>query len=140
MNPVQSKPRLFLGDPMFLEILAELERLHSDKNRQYATAAAPLANFERTGHMIRKFLKPGIDPALASCLSLASKQVDAVYEIVGEQKLNLTEALDDKLRDIAVYSILAMIIVRRGRRLTRLTTLLLDEAYGKKNSKRKTRR
>lgn len=102
----------YYGHPDFYKIVDELKELHSEKNRQYATSDHPLANFDRTGQMIKKFLKPNINPSLASCLCLVSKQIDGVYEIVGEAKENTVDSLEDKLRDIAVYSIIAMIINR----------------------------
>lgn len=102
----------YYGHPQFKQIVEELKDLHSEKNRQYATPDKPLANFYRTGRIIAKMVKPGIPVELASCLSFMSKQIDGVYEIVGEGKENTIESLDDKLRDIAVYSVLAMILVR----------------------------
>jgi hypothetical protein len=102
----------YFGHPEFYRIIDELKNLHSEKNRQYATKDNPLANFQRTGRMIAKFLKPGINPTLASCLALVSKQIDGVYEIVGECKENTVDSLEDKLRDVAVYAVLAMIINR----------------------------
>ena len=104
-------PSNYHGHPAFYRIVEELKELHSEKSRQYATKDNPLGNFERTGKMISKFLKPGINPTLASCLALVSKQIDGVYELVGECKENTADSLEDKLRDIAVYAILAMIIV-----------------------------
>ena len=94
-------PSNYHGHPAFYRIVEELKELHSEKNRQYATKDNPLRNFERTGKMISKFLKPGIDPTLASCLALVSKQIDGVYELVGECKENTADSLEDKLRDIA---------------------------------------
>ena len=102
------------GHPRFKEIVEEIVQLHSEKNRQYATKETPLGNFYRTGNIIKKMLKPGILPELASCLSFMSKQVDGVYEIVGEGKQNTIESLHDKLRDITVYSILAMILIEEA--------------------------
>lgn len=99
------------GHPLFYSIVDELKLLHSIKNQQYATKDNPLGNFQRTGKLISKFLKPGIDPALASCLSLMSKQIDGIFEIVGECKTNTPDSLEDKLRDVAVYSVIAMIII-----------------------------
>ena len=110
------KRKKFYGHPLFPIIVDELKELHSKKNYQYATTDAPLDNFRRTGNMIAKFLKPGINPKLASCLSLVSKQIDGVYEIVGEGKQNTEDSLDDKLRDIAVYTIIAMIIIRENKK------------------------
>lgn len=101
----------YYGHPKFKTIVEELLELHSEKNRQYATPDKPLANFYRTGRIIAKMLKPGIPPEIASCLSFMSKQIDGVYEIVGEGKENTIESLTDKLRDIAVYAVLMMILV-----------------------------
>ena len=105
----------YYGHPSFYKMIDELKDLHSQKNRMYATKENPLANFERVGKMISKFLKPGINPALAACLALQAKQIDGIYEMVGECKQNTPDSLDDKLRDNAVYSIIAMIIVKEAR-------------------------
>ena len=107
-------PENYFGHPMFYKIIEELKEIHSEKNRQYATVDNPLGNFERTGKMIEKFLHKGVNPTLASCLSLMSKQVDGVYEIVGEGKENTVDSLEDKLRDVAIYSIIAMIILKES--------------------------
>ncbi len=104
-------PTEYFGHPRFYEIMEELKRLHSDKNKQYASKGDPLSNFRRTGQMISKMLKPGINPTLASALSLVSKQIDAIYDIVGEGKEGTVESLRDKLRDVAVYSVIAMVII-----------------------------
>ncbi|MGH9404388.1 MAG: hypothetical protein ACRD3D_00970 [Terriglobia bacterium] len=109
-----SAEKAYHGHPEFYKIIEKLKELHSEKNRQYATQDDPLANFRRTGTMIGKFLKPGILRPLASCLSLMSKQVDAVYEMVGEAKANTTDSLEEKLSDIAVYAILAIVINRES--------------------------
>lgn len=105
-------PTDYHGHPMFYKIVDELKALHSEKNRQYANKGNPLGNFERTGKMLSKMLKPGVNPTLASCLAFVSKQIDAVYDMVGEGKRNTVDSLDEKLQDIAVYSIIAMIINR----------------------------
>jgi hypothetical protein len=103
------------GHPLFNVIVEEIKRLHEEKNRQYATTDDPLGNFRRTGQIIAKLLKPGINPTLASCLAFMSKQVDGVYELFGESKENTVDSLEDKLLDIAVYSIIGMILVRESR-------------------------
>ena len=107
-------PADYYGHPLFYKIVEELKQLHSEKNRQYATKGNPLSNFERCGKMISKLLKPGVNPTLASCLALVAKQIDGVYELVGEQKKNTFDSLDDKLKDIAVYAVIAMIINRES--------------------------
>jgi hypothetical protein len=102
------------GHPLFYQIVEEITALHDAKNRQYATQDDPLGNFRRTGQIIRKMLKPGLNPTLASCLAFMSKQVDGVYEIFGEDKRDTVDSLDDKLLDIAVYAIIGLILVREG--------------------------
>lgn len=107
----KSKVRKY-GHPLFYKLVNEIADLHERKNYQYASQSDPLGNFRRTGQIIRKMLKPGIDPALASCLAFMSKQVDGVYDIVGESKTGTIDSLEDKLQDIAVYSIIGLILVR----------------------------
>lgn len=102
----------YWGHPMFYQIVEDLKHLHSEKNRQYATLDNPLGNFERTGKMMAKILRPGIDTKLAAALAFMSKQVDGVFEIFGENKVSTFDSLEDKLQDVAVYAIIAMIINR----------------------------
>ncbi|MGQ9644792.1 MAG: hypothetical protein ACUVT3_13115 [Ignavibacterium sp.] len=100
----------FYGHPKFYEILNELAELHSRKNYQYATQANPLANFHRCGKLASKLFKDHVNKSLATALVLMGKQIDAVYEIVGEGKKDTIEELNDKLKDIAVYAIICIII------------------------------
>lgn len=102
----------YFGHPMFYEILDELAALHSKKNRQYATPESPLGNFDRTGSMMKELLREDINPSLASALWLASKQVDGAIQILAHSKKNTPDSLEEKLLDVAVYYILATIIVR----------------------------
>lgn len=106
--------KLYHGHPMFYEIIDSLKELHSKKNQQYATVDDPLRNFKDVGNLIDKMLKPGINRPLAACLGLVAKQMVAVYEMVGEGKTGMVDSLEDKLRDIAVYSVIAMIILKES--------------------------
>ena len=106
----------YYGHPLFYKIVDELKELHSRKNRQYATVEKPLGNFERAGRMVKKLFKEEIDERLAVLLCYMSKQIDGVIEIVGENKKNTTEALEDKLKDIAIYSIIAIILSREAQK------------------------
>jgi hypothetical protein len=104
------------GHPMFYEIVEEIRDLHNRKNAQYATKDDPLGNFRRTGQIIKKFLKPGLDPTLASLLSFMSKQVDGIYEMFAESKTQTCEEIEDKLLDTAIYSIIGIILVREAKK------------------------
>jgi hypothetical protein len=113
-NFLEHESRKRYGHPMFYQIVEEIRDLHERKNKQYATQDDPLGNFRRTGQIIKKFLKPGLDPTLASCLAFMSKQVDGVYEMFGESKTDTPDQMEDKLLDIAVYAIIGMILVRES--------------------------
>jgi len=100
------------GHPRFYEILNELAELHDKKNAQYATKDNPLGNFYRVAQLQSKLFKDSIkNKPLATALAFMSKQVDGVYEMVGEAKENTPDSLKDKLYDIAVYSIICSILI-----------------------------
>jgi len=104
---------VYHGHPMFYKILDELKELHDKKNQQYASEKDPLSNFKRASALGEKLFNPNIkNKPLAYLLALVSKQIDCVYDIVGEGKENTIEELEDKLKDIATYAILAIILER----------------------------
>lgn len=98
------------GHPQFYKLLDELAELHAKKNAQYASQSNPLGNFQRTAKLADKLFKPDINKPLAMALCYMAKQVDAVYDIVGENKKNTVDSLEDKLKDIAVYALLCIIL------------------------------
>lgn len=98
------------GHPQYYKLLEELAELHSKKNATYADDKNPLGNFYRSSKLAEKLYKPTNKP-LAQAMALMAKQIDAVYDIVGEDKTNLCETLEDKFKDIAVYSLLCIILL-----------------------------
>ena len=99
------------GHPKFYQILEELAELHNSKNAQYASIKNPLGNFKRGSKIVDKLLNPAVkNKPLAYASTLASKQIDGVMEIVGEGKENTPDSLKEKLYDIAVYSVIAVIL------------------------------
>lgn len=101
----------------FIKILKELEEMYSKKNTQYATDSDPYGNFNRCSQLVSKLLNPKIkNKRLAYLLILMSKQVDGVYEMLGECKEDTVEEIEDKLKDIAIYSIIGMIFAKDKRR------------------------
>ena len=92
------------GHPRFNTIVDQIKVLHSDKNFDYARGGDPLGNFKRVGDML------GTSAAEVAHAYML-KQVDAVswgYRQGGESKV---EGKIAKLRDIAVYSVLQMIML-----------------------------
>ena len=99
------------GHPDFYKLIEEEKKLHSDKNYQYANAKEPLSNFRRVGQLCHKvMLNPNVSDDLKVAMVNMAKQVDAVYDIVGESKKNTIESLEDKFRDISIYSKLCIIL------------------------------
>ena len=95
------------GHPRFTELLTEFAELHSNKNFDYARGGDPLGNFKRCADIL------GTTPAQFAW-SLVYKQIDAVthaFKQGGEQKV---ESVRDKLRDIAVYATLMIIMLEEA--------------------------
>ena len=98
------------GHPDFYKLTKQEEELHSKKNYQYANKKDPLGNFKRSSRLASKLIKDDINKPLAMAMILMAKQIDAVYDIVGESKKNTIESLEDKFRDISIYSKLCIIL------------------------------
>ena len=103
----------FYGHPDFYKIIDELKELHSKKNYQYANLENPLGNFDRVSRLCSKLLKDNINKPLAIALINMAKQVDAVYDMVGEGKTDTVENIEDKLKDIAVYAVISIILLKK---------------------------
>jgi len=99
------------GHPKFYDILEELAQLHNIKNRDYASRETPLENFERVGYILEAYniFTPN-HRALKTCLAYMQKQWDAVFKLVGKNQVGQVEGIRDRLKDIAVYAIIAMIL------------------------------
>ena len=103
--------RKYHGHPMFYKLLEKEKELHSEKNYQYANKEEPLSNFRRVGQLCHKvMLNPNVSDDLKVAMVNMAKQIDAVYDIVGESKKNTIESLEDKFRDISIYSKLCIIL------------------------------
>ena len=99
------------GHPRFYELLSEIAELHSNKNQDYATSDNPLINFTREGNVLEEYgiITKG-NPELKYAMTLMSKQIDGVYKMVGNGDSGKAESVADKFRDIAVYSLICMIL------------------------------
>lgn len=102
------------GDPRFYEIIIELCQLHNDKNNDYATQSQPLGNFTRVGTWIEdyKLIVPG-RKALKTSIIYMLKQLDAALKLIGNEQKGQVEDAPKRLADIAVYSIIAMILYEK---------------------------
>lgn len=111
--------RKHTGHPRFYELLEEISGLHDRKNSDYAKGGRPLGNFERRADFYARF--PGLNlgsPVVVAMID-AMKQLDAAFWLLCQGHAAECEGVQDRLRDVSVYSLLAMILheeeVSRGR-------------------------
>jgi hypothetical protein len=96
------------GHPRFYELLAEMGELHSIKNKDYTLGGDPMGNFNRVSDMLTAW---GINcsPYAVAFLYMI-KQLDAVGNMIGQGYEGEVEGIKDRLMDIAIYSLLAIIL------------------------------
>jgi hypothetical protein len=97
------KPARF-GHPLFYELLEQMAELHSRKNHDYSGTADPLKN-------LRSSLRLGIDPFIAVLIRLQDKW-SRLESLAQADPLVKGESIEDTLMDNAVYSLLAIILLR----------------------------
>ena len=103
------------GHPDFIPIMVDLMELHSKKNYDYAHGGNPLGNFYRRAYILRNY--PGLDLRYPVAVALVDllKQIDAALWQVSQNFEGKIEGVEDRLKDVAVYSVLAMIMVKEWR-------------------------
>jgi len=109
------KSKKYYGHPDFYKLAeAEIE-LHNKKNYQYASDKDPLGNFRRVGILCHKILNnPDVPDNIKVGMVFMAKQIDAVYDMIGEGKTDTIESIEDKFRDISVYSKINNILYREN--------------------------
>lgn len=101
------------GHPKFHQIVDEMKELHSKKNRDYSEGGkqGPLGNFIRVSEI--KKLYPGFDweSPFGTAIDYMLKQFDAMMILRATKRKSVTgEPIKSRLRDIAIYTVIAEII------------------------------
>lgn len=91
------------GDPRFHELLRELAELHDRKQQDYGRNEDPLAN-------VRASEEWGI-PAWVGAMVRLNDKVRRLQQYARRGSL-ANEGAEDSLRDIAVYALIALILMR----------------------------
>lgn len=91
------------GHARFYEILKEVESIHDKKNRDYNAGDDPLGNFKMAA-------LAGIPPWKGIVIRLSDKMARLLSFAKRESFEVKDESVIDTLRDMAVYSILAIIL------------------------------
>ena len=108
LNIIFNSPE-FYGHPSFYELLANMAELHSRKNHDYAGSEHPLRNFYKSKEM-------GVTPFTGVMVRLSDKwsrlesfMKQGILEVKGE-------SVEDTLMDNAVYSLLAILLLREEKK------------------------
>jgi hypothetical protein len=74
-----------------------------------------MANFKRVGELCKRYklVTPG-NEALKVAIIYKLKQFDAALKLVGDNTKGRVEGVPERLKDIAVYSILEMLLYEEG--------------------------
>ena len=118
MAKVKTKPAQYEGHPRVHELLAELGTLHANKNHDYAAGAAqgPLGNFTRVSRLLREYPQGDVwTSPTGIALIYMLKQLDAALIMLSTAKTSrVGEGLHERLKDIAAYAILTMVLHEEG--------------------------
>lgn len=104
------------GHPRFYELLEEIARLHHNKNTDYATKEDPLRNFTSVGKLTEHWkLTTTGRAAFKDCVIYSLKQLDAAMKLVAEKEEGVVEGVGARLKDVAVYMLIATILYEEGK-------------------------
>jgi hypothetical protein len=98
------------GHPKFYGILEELADLHSRKNHDYASGGNPLGNFYRVANILSHYPGLKLSDPLVVALVYELKQLDAALWMLSNGHEAQVEGISERLKDVAVYSIIEMVI------------------------------
>jgi hypothetical protein len=93
------------GSARFHQILAELGELHDKKQKDYGRDADPFAN-------VRASEAFGI-PGWVGCAVRANDKMIRIQKAASGGAL-MNESLEDSLRDLAVYAVIALCLLEEG--------------------------
>lgn len=99
----------FHGHPGYYELLADMAELHSRKNHDYAGSGSPLRNFYKSKEM-------GVSPFTGVMVRLSDKW-SRIESFMKQGILEVkNESVEDTLLDNAVYSLLAILLLREEKK------------------------
>jgi hypothetical protein len=106
----ESRPSKRSGHPRFYALLEELADLHSRKNQDYSEPNQALGNLLASERI-------GLPPFTGVMIRMQDKfcRLENLTKKKGEAAV-IDEKITDTLRDLAVYSLLAIVLWEEGRR------------------------
>jgi len=123
MNLEEIREEFPHGHEDFYRIMLELMDLHNRKNHDYASDENPLSNFDRVGHLtdIYDVWNWKVSSGLKIAVIYKLKQFDAFMNLLQQNKEALVEGVPERLKDVAVYSVLEMILFNEWLKRPKIT-------------------
>ena len=93
------------GHPDFYKLLDEIREIHSNKNHDYSGEGDPFRNFKLSENMNV--------PAWKGCLIRISDKFSRLCSFAKKEEFKVKdENIEDTLKDMAVYSLICIILYR----------------------------
>lgn len=114
--PTPKKPSKQYGHPDFYKLLDGMAELHSRKNHDYAGESDPLKNLRSSDRL-------GLPPFTGVMVRLQDKWSRLESFMTQGELLVKDESVEDTLMDNAVYSLLAIILLREAKKADQMEDL-----------------
>jgi len=108
------KERFGCGHPDFVDITLDELDIHSKKNKDYTQGGDPLGNFNRVSKILSNYPKLDVSKPEVVALIYLMKQLDAVLWMWNQGYEGEVEGVQDRLRDIHIYTKLIRILVKKS--------------------------
>ena len=97
----------YYGHPDFYKLLDELKEIHSNKNYDYSGEGDPFRNLKLSEMM-------GI-PAWKGCLVRMSDKFSRLCSFAKKEEYKVkNESIEDTLKDLAIYSLICVILFKEN--------------------------
>src|SRR5262249_793557 len=103
--------------PAFAEILEQMSKLHSAKNRGYADGGPALGNFDRVAAILHLYHRTTLENWLTTPMGVLTVYILKHLDALMWQQAGGTDddgTFDERWGDIAIYAVLARCMLRDG--------------------------
>ena len=105
---MEDKNKIRRGHPRFFALLDEMAEIHSRKNSDYAKSEDPLSN-------LKECEKLGVPAYMGTLIRMTDKFSRITQLSNGKKPAVNDEAIEDTLKDLAAYSLLAIILFEENK-------------------------
>lgn len=99
----------------FNRLLDDEQKLFEAKNHDYAHGGNPMGNFHRVAEILSLYPNLSLSRPVVVALCYLLKQLDATCWLLSSGHTAQSEGIQDRIRDIAIYAKLMMILEKEER-------------------------